>query len=103
MLFIKGLLPLKCHPQFTSLTTGYSFAGDEYFVKLISLHHMEIGTVKFFNESKGYGFIVSDESKKEVFVHHSGLLEKVRENDRVEFEEMDGRKGVNAVNVKRVQ
>jgi CspA family cold shock protein len=64
---------------------------------------MKTGTVKFFNESKGYGFIVSDESKKEVFVHHSGLLEKVRENDRVEFEEMDGRKGVNAVNVKRVQ
>lgn len=103
MLFIKGLLPLKCHPQFTSLTTGYSFAGDEYFVKLISLHHMEIGTVKFFNESKGYGFIVSDETKKEVFVHHSGLIDKVRENDKVEYEVTEGRKGLNAVNVKRVQ
>jgi len=94
---------LKCHPQFTSLTTGYSFAGDEYFVKLISLHHMEIGTVKFFNESKGYGFIVSDETKKEVFVHHSGLIDKVRENDKVEYEVTEGRKGLNAVNVKRVQ
>ena len=94
---------MKCHPQFTSLTTGYSFAGDEYFVKLISLHHMEIGTVKFFNESKGYGFIVSDETKKEVFVHHSGLIDKVRENDKVEYEVTEGRKGLNAVNVKRVQ
>jgi CspA family cold shock protein len=77
-------------------------AGDECSVNLI-YYHMKTGTVKFFNESKGYGFIVSDETKKEVFVHHSGLLEKVRENDRVEFEEMEGRKGVNAVNVKRVQ
>ena len=64
---------------------------------------MEIGTVKFFNESKGYGFIVSDETKKEVFVHHSGLIDKVRENDKVEYEVTEGRKGLNAVNVKRVQ
>jgi CspA family cold shock protein len=82
---------------------GYPFAVDGYLIKLISLHHMETGTVKFFNESKGYGFIVSDETKKEVFVHHSGLIEKVRENDKVEFEVTEGRKGLNAVNVKRVQ
>ena len=63
---------------------------------------METGTVKFFNESKGFGFIVSDESNKDVFVHHSGLIDKDRENDRVEFEVTEGRKGLNAVNVKRI-
>ncbi len=64
---------------------------------------MKTGTVKFFNESKGFGFIVSDDSKQEVFVHHSGLIEKVRENDKVEFEVAQGKKGPNAVNVKRIQ
>ncbi|REJ85023.1 MAG: cold shock domain-containing protein [Bacteroidetes bacterium] len=64
---------------------------------------MKTGKVKFFNESKGYGFIVVDGDNSEVFVHHSGLIEKVRENDLVEFEIIDGKKGQNAVNVKRVQ
>jgi len=64
---------------------------------------MKTGTVKFFNESKGFGFIISDDSQQEVFVHHSGLTEKVRENDKVEFEVMQGKKGLNAVNVKKVQ
>ena len=61
---------------------------------------MSKGTVKFFNESKGFGFIVDDETKKEVFVHVSGLVDKVKENDEVEFEVEEGRKGPNAVNVK---
>ena len=64
---------------------------------------MKTGIVKFFNESKGFGFIVADDSKQEVFVHHSGLIEKVRENDKVEFEITQGKKGPNAVNVKRVK
>lgn len=64
---------------------------------------MKTGKVKFFNESKGYGFIVIDENQSEVFVHHSGLIEKVREDDRVEFEVIDGKKGQNAVNVRRIQ
>jgi len=63
---------------------------------------MTTGKVKFFNESKGYGFIVTDDNH-EVFVHHSGLTEKVRENDRVEFEVIDGKKGQNAINVRRIQ
>ena len=63
---------------------------------------MKTGTVKFFNESKGFGFIVTDDSQQEVFVHHSGLIEKVRENDKVEFEVTEGKKGLNAVNVKKV-
>jgi cold shock protein len=63
---------------------------------------MKTGTVKFFNEAKGFGFIVGDDSQ-EVFVHHSGLIDKVRENDKVEFEVAQGKKGPNAVNVKKVQ
>jgi len=61
---------------------------------------MQKGTVKFFNESKGFGFIVDNESKNEYFVHVSGLNDQVRENDEVTFELQDGRKGLNAVNVK---
>ncbi|MBK6950553.1 MAG: cold shock domain-containing protein [Crocinitomicaceae bacterium] len=62
---------------------------------------MATGKVKFFNESKGYGFIVDDESKKEHFVHISGLVDEVREGDSVTFELQDGKKGINAVNVKQ--
>lgn len=61
---------------------------------------MQKGTVKFFNESKGFGFIVDGESKNEYFVHVSGLNDQVRENDEVTFDLQDGRKGLNAVNVK---
>lgn len=61
---------------------------------------MKKGTVKFFNESKGFGFIVEDGSKQEHFVHVSGLIDEIREGDEVEFELKDGRKGLNAVSVK---
>ncbi len=61
---------------------------------------MNKGTVKFFNESKGFGFITDLESKNEYFVHVSGLNDQVRENDEVTFDLQDGRKGLNAVNVK---
>jgi len=60
------------------------------------------GTVKFFNESKGFGFIVDDESKEEFFVHISGLIDRVNEGDSVEFEVTEGKKGMNAVNVKAI-
>lgn len=60
---------------------------------------MPTGTVKFFNESKGYGFIKEDGTNKEIFVHASGLKEKIKENDKVSFELQDGKKGISAVNV----
>ena len=61
---------------------------------------MNNGTVKFFNETKGFGFIKDADSSKEYFVHSSGLLENIRENDEVTFDLQEGKKGLNAVNVK---
>ena len=61
---------------------------------------MQEGTVKFFNESKGFGFVKDDQTEKEYFVHISGLVDKVRENDKVTFELKEGKKGLNAVNVR---
>jgi cold shock protein len=61
---------------------------------------MSKGTVKFYNETKGFGFIKDTESEKEYFVHSTGLSDKIRENDQVTFDLEQGRKGLNAVNVK---
>ncbi len=60
---------------------------------------MPRGTVKFFNESKGYGFIKNEETQEDVFVHVSGLNHEVREGDSVTFDVKEGKKGLNAVNV----
>jgi len=68
--------------------------------KLIKLTNMNTGTVKFFNETKGYGFIKEDESDNEYFVHVSGVIDKISENDKVTFDLEEGRKGLNATNVK---
>jgi CspA family cold shock protein len=62
---------------------------------------MKKGSVKFYNAEKGFGFIVDEESGNDVFVHKSGLIDNIKEDDTVEFEVEDGRKGPNAVNVKR--
>jgi CspA family cold shock protein len=58
------------------------------------------GTVKFFNETKGFGFITPATGGQDIFVHSTGLIDEIRENDKVEFEVENGRKGLNAVNVK---
>jgi len=61
---------------------------------------MKTGTIKFFNEEKGYGFITQDGSGSDLFVHVSGLLDEIQKDDKVEYEVEDGRKGPTAVNVK---
>ncbi len=63
---------------------------------------MQEGTVKFFNESKGFGFIKSTETGEDIFVHNSGLIDSIREEDKVQFETQQGKKGLNAVNVKLI-
>lgn len=61
---------------------------------------MNTGTVKFFNDAKGFGFITEEGSNNEHFVHITGIIDEIREGDNVEFELQEGKKGLNAVNVK---
>ncbi|WP_445956965.1 cold-shock protein [Yeosuana sp.] len=61
---------------------------------------MNKGTVKFFNNAKGFGFITEEGVDKDHFVHISGLVDEIREGDQVEFNLEEGTKGLNAVNVK---
>lgn len=61
---------------------------------------MKNGKVKFFNDAKGFGFITVEETGQEVFVHVSGLKDEIRQDDAVVFDLEQGRKGINAVNVK---
>lgn len=63
---------------------------------------MNTGKVKFFNETKGFGFISEEQSGQDYFVHVSGLVDEINEGDQVEFELKEGKKGLNAVNVKVV-
>ncbi len=61
---------------------------------------MKTGKVKFFNDTKGFGFVVDDETGKEYFVHVSGLIDEIREEDSVTYDLQEGKKGLNAVDVK---
>jgi CspA family cold shock protein len=82
------------HPQAEAELAGYFFLFPQV---------MKTGTVKFFNETKGFGFITDDTTREEFFVHVTGLNGgQIQQNDRVEFETQEGRKGVNAVNVRRI-
>lgn len=65
----------------------------------INYNTMQKGTVKFFNETKGFGFITPENGGQEIFVHSSGLIDSIRESDSVKYEVEQGRKGPNAVNV----
>jgi len=82
--------------KINQLSNIYTYHCSEFIINII----MNTGTVKFFNESKGFGFIKESGSDKEYFVHVSGLNDQVRENDEVTFDLQDGKKGLNAVNVK---
>jgi cold shock protein len=64
---------------------------------------MQEGTVKFFNESKGFGFISPNEGREDIFVHVSGLIDQIRENDKVQFETEKGKRGINAINVQTIR
>ena len=61
---------------------------------------MQRGTVKFYNEAKGFGFIVQEGSGEDIFVHATGIKEQIREGDTVEYDLENGKKGVTAVNVR---
>tara|TARA_B100000767_G_scaffold275689_1_gene314342 strand:+ start:5332 stop:5523 length:192 start_codon:yes stop_codon:yes gene_type:complete len=63
---------------------------------------MKKGVVKFFNNEKGFGFIVDEENKEEVFVHKTGLIDNIQEDDNVEFDVEQGKRGLNAVNVSKI-
>lgn len=63
---------------------------------------MPIGIIKFFNESKGYGFVCEDDTNNEIFVHVTGLNDKVTNDDRVEFEIVEDKRGKKAINVKKI-
>ena len=63
---------------------------------------MKEGKVKFFNETKGFGFIKDSQSGTEYFVHVTGLIDSIKENDAVTYELREGKKGLNAVNVKLI-
>jgi len=63
---------------------------------------MKEGVVKFYNSAKGFGFIKPSDAGADVFVHQSGLIDEIRENDRVKYEVEQGRKGMNAVNVELI-
>jgi len=64
---------------------------------------MKQGTVKFFNQTKGFGFVKEEESQQEYFVHVTGLIDEIRENDKITFELKEGKKGLNAVNVRLME
>jgi CspA family cold shock protein len=79
---------------------GQLFKAYLYTLLIFYLVKMQEGTVKFFNEGKGFGFIKPDNGGQDVFVHISGLIDVVQENDKVSFDVQNGKKGLNAVNVK---
>ncbi len=81
-------------------TKALTFVSAHCHITIFSFFTMNTGTVKFFNSTKGFGFIVDNSSKEEIFVHVSGLVDEIREGDVVTFETARGKKGMNAVNVR---
>ena len=71
-----------------------------YYYLCFLIIFMQEGTVKFFNETKGFGFITPSAGGQDIFVHISGLVGEIRENDKVSYEVQNGQKGLNAFNVR---
>lgn len=70
------------------------------FINFLEFNTMQEGKVKFFNETKGFGFITPNDGSADIFVHVSGLIDEIRENSQVSYEVQNGQKGLNAVNVR---
>lgn len=83
--------------RFNVKNPNLPFIFDQIFYQSIIMNQ---GTVKFFNETKGYGFIKDTNTGQDYFVHVTGLVDEINENDAVTFDLQEGRKGLNAVNVK---
>lgn len=81
------------------MLNNYLIANDFVPLSLTLKNKMNKGTVKFFNDTKGFGFISEEGTNKDYFVHVSGLNDEIREGDEVEFDLEEGKKGLNAVNV----
>ena len=63
---------------------------------------MQTGIVKFYNEAKGFGFIKDDATYQEIFVHATGLIDRIKENDKVSYELTEGKRGPSATDVKKI-
>jgi len=90
------------HPQGQFSNTLYTIKIIPTFAAHFKFFVMSTGTVKFFNNSKGFGFITPDDGGKDLFVHVSGLIDDIRDGDKVSFDVEEGQKGLNATNVKAV-
>ncbi len=93
---------MKTAPKHTldaSQTRLFHSRGRPYYLAHLISEHMPQGTVKFFNDDKGYGFITPDEGGKDVFVHIKSCNGEIAENDVVTYEVEETQKGLNAINV----
>ena len=74
---------------------------QKFIYLLIYYNFMKTGTVKFYNSTKGFGFIKDDETNEEYFVHATGVIDDITDEDKVTFDLKEGRKGLNAIDVKK--
>ena len=94
----------RCFPDVLATLQAHGCANstlNSYLPPLQTL--MLTGTVKFFDDTKGFGFILADDNQEEIFVHQTGLIHEIQEGDRVQFNLKTGKKGPNAVDVTRLQ